>query len=396
MRVLSKSLSRLNLKKFYLTTLLILTLMIVLVQWLNIHMLDTHRENSRLLELAGKQKLLSQQILKLALLTEVKRSNFEPELQQMALLSSEWSQTHFYLKFGNGPQAMDLPDNKRIEDLIFRLQPHKDAISDAVNELLMVAQIKELRLEIIQKIRAQEKPFSLLMGELTTAYQLEAEEKLSLLSMFRSFILVFTMLSLLTLFLLSYQMYFKNHYAYLNHFSGGQKGFFNEHVADEFMISQTSGRWQNIGEDSNPNDSNLQNHIVEQQILRIATQRIRVLVIEDVNLSTDYISWFLNRWEIDFSVVKNAELAITEAQSQTFDLVLMSEQQAFEYQDEYTFSTEGKSVTIPIVSLDTSDVNEIQIQIYHEDTINPDRMPTSPGNLYRKIEKHLSKDKWKV
>lgn len=191
----------------YLMFLGVLTLAIVASQILIQRTISDSRTDSRIINISGRQRMLSQKITKSALKLPLSKSKEEfnrtkSELTDAARL---WTDSHQALKYGN--ERLDVSkmnESVFLARLFTQIQPYFQSITEAVIELdqfnydeLEADAIPPQMEEAIQAISDHEKDFLKLMNDITFEYDRIASEKVEKLSTSEYYLLAGTLLLIL-------------------------------------------------------------------------------------------------------------------------------------------------------------------------------------------------------
>ena len=191
----------------YLIFLGVLTLAIVASQILIQSTISDSRTDSRIINISGRQRMLSQKISKAALKLPLSKSKEEfnrtkSELNDASLL---WKDSHQALKFGNDQlDVSDMNESVFLERLFIQIQPYYKSINEAVTKLQQYSyeQITSGTTpapmeEAIQVISDHENDFLKLMNDITFEYDRIASAKVEKLSTSEYYLLAGTMLLIL-------------------------------------------------------------------------------------------------------------------------------------------------------------------------------------------------------
>lgn len=185
----------------------VLTLAIVASQILIQRTISDSRTDSRIINISGRQRMLSQKITKSALKLPLSKSKEEfnrtkSELTDAARL---WTDSHQALKYGN--ERLDVSkmnESVFLARLFTQIQPYFQSITEAVIELdqfnydqLEADAIPPQMEEAIQAISDHEKDFLKLMNDITFEYDRIASEKVEKLSTSEYYLLAGTLLLIL-------------------------------------------------------------------------------------------------------------------------------------------------------------------------------------------------------
>ena len=209
MRVLSiQRSSILRLTVLYISALSIIALLAVSGQILIQMSLQRQSEDAGVINIAGRQRMLSQKLSKAALAlsiapTEAQRTPRIAELNAGTLL---WESSHQGLQ--QGSTQLNLPGNNSatVTQLYAHIQPNFDAMVGAIQGLLDVAQKNRLESSqafrtttapFIQTILQNEAPFLVGMDKIVSQYEVEANGRVNQLKQIELILLTLTILVLL-------------------------------------------------------------------------------------------------------------------------------------------------------------------------------------------------------
>lgn len=191
----------------YLLFLGVLTLAIVASQILIQRTISDSRTDSRIINISGRQRMLSQKITKSALKLPLSKTKEEFNRNKSELTDAArlWTDSHQALKYGNERlDVSEMNESVFLERLFTQIQPYYQSITEAVTELdqfnydqLQVNGIPPKMEEAIQTISDHEKDFLKLMNDITFEYDRMASEKVEKLSTSEYYLLAGTMLLIL-------------------------------------------------------------------------------------------------------------------------------------------------------------------------------------------------------
>lgn len=197
-----------NLKKLYIIALSAIALSVIASQLFIRRHLDNQKDDSRVINVAGRQRMLSQKLTKLVLLLENETDSSKVVAINNELFETQqlWKTSHLALQ--NGEDSLGLP-GKNSEVISERFQVLNQyfqvisASSDKIVQHVRSGQVNTLSTlsEEIQLIKENEGSFLLLMDEIVNLYDTEANEKIVSLSRLELIITIITLLLLLAEFL---------------------------------------------------------------------------------------------------------------------------------------------------------------------------------------------------
>ncbi len=139
------------------------------------HTIQEKMYDEHVVNLAGRQRMLSQKIVKTAY-----RALMTHDPEQIAVLKNLtglWNEVHWGLQQGN--DRLDLPPlrSEEIRQLFEQVQPFQTALFEAVNQTQRVDDL----LPRIEKINDQGQEFLVRMDQIVNAYETDARRKLTFL-----------------------------------------------------------------------------------------------------------------------------------------------------------------------------------------------------------------------
>ena len=195
-----------NLRQLYLFALLTIAFTVLLSQLIIQNNLTSQLSDSRIINISGKQRMLSQKLTKEVLIlnfvTDTAKSN--QEIARINKTINLWKLNHYALENGNESLGFPKEKSKAVAELYSSIKPHFDKIINATSRLL--ENKKENRKEtenqkLVQIILENESVFLSKMNQIVGEYDREALQKVTLQSKTEYAILLFTMLVLLLEFL---------------------------------------------------------------------------------------------------------------------------------------------------------------------------------------------------
>lgn len=188
----------------YLIFLGVLTLVIVTSQILIQKTISDSRSDSRIINISGRQRMLSQKITKAALKLQTARSRDEylSSKLEMTNAANLLMESHNSLKFGSDNiDVKEMNKSSLLNKQFVQIQPYYEAISGAVSDLnevgfdLEAGGADRSQLEYnIELIKSNEAEFLRLMNDITFEYDRLASEKVEELSSSEYYLLGITLL----------------------------------------------------------------------------------------------------------------------------------------------------------------------------------------------------------
>jgi two-component system, NarL family, sensor histidine kinase DegS len=201
-----KNLNFKKLKQMYIFALVTIAITVLLSQLLIQYNINSQLHDSRLINVSGKQRMLSQKLVK-EVLTLNFISNSESKSQYINNLSntlSLWQTRHYALEKGNTSLNFPKEKSKIISLLFVNIKPNFDSIRIATHSFLENKRENKNPLEnqkLFQTILSNEGAFLDKMNKIVSQYEYEALEKVRLQQNIEYGILAFTLLLLLLEFL---------------------------------------------------------------------------------------------------------------------------------------------------------------------------------------------------
>lgn len=191
-----------NLRRLYIFALLTIAITVLLSQLLIQYNLHSQLSDSRIINISGKQRMLSQKLTKEILILNfiADSQNNKKEIDQASEIINLWKFNQYALENGNDSLGFPKQKSKALSDLFVAIKPNFDNILNAATAFLEHKKlgIKEKEnLELVQIILENQGAFLDKMNQIVGQYDKEALEKVTLQSKTEYFILGFTMLVLL-------------------------------------------------------------------------------------------------------------------------------------------------------------------------------------------------------
>jgi signal transduction histidine kinase len=197
-----------RLRRLYIIALGAIAISLITSQILIRQYLADQEDDSRLVNVAGRQRMLSQKLSKEVLLltlepTETGRKSLKDTL---FATKTNWETAHNALQFGDEKLGIDPENSPEIQRMFAEIQPHFESILTNTNSLIQlsgenVEDSTALR-DLSDKILSSSGDFLSKMEEIVNQYDFEAKEKVNSLKQLELFITLFTLLVLLAEFLI--------------------------------------------------------------------------------------------------------------------------------------------------------------------------------------------------
>ena len=198
-----------KLRRLYIIGLSVIAVSVFISHALIGNFLEEQENDSRLVNLSGKQRMLSQKLTKESLLLS-RIQDQEERLRIKDMLREtlrSWQSSHEVLRHGSDSLKTPEDHSHQIADLSRELAPYYDSIVTATENIINSIEQKpgvsaeELSSELAS-IRANEGRFLLTMDAIVDQYDSEAREKVEYLQNLKDYLTIFILLVLLTEFLL--------------------------------------------------------------------------------------------------------------------------------------------------------------------------------------------------
>ncbi|NJX14217.1 ATP-binding protein [Tamlana crocina] len=193
-----------KLSRLYIIALSAIAVSVIASQILIRKHLNDQQSDSTVINVAGRQRMLSQKLTK-----DVVALSSEPVLENRLLLKEKikstfkvWELSHHALQQGNDSLGLPKKNSKAITQKFKTLNPVFDTIAVATKAIIeKIENVPPLPVSAfvndIEKVRANEGDFLSLMDDIVNQYDLEADEKVSWLQNLEVWIMGFTLLVLL-------------------------------------------------------------------------------------------------------------------------------------------------------------------------------------------------------
>jgi len=202
----TENLNFVKLKQMYLFALITIAITVLLSQLLIQYNLNHQLNDSRLINISGKQRMLSQKLAKEVLILNLVSDSIKKneEVSKINETVSLWKFTHYALENGNDSLNFPKVKSATLSRLFADIKPNFDSISHATELLLKnhIGQVdRDKNQKIAQTILDNEGIFLSKMNKIVSQYEAEALEKVTLQRKTEYAILGFTLLVLFLEFL---------------------------------------------------------------------------------------------------------------------------------------------------------------------------------------------------
>ena len=193
----------LRVRKWYLLAIAAIALTIIVAQILIQQHLNSQLNDSRVINVAGRQRALSQKLVKEALLLQTLDSNKSSRQEIINNLSQTlftWKASHNGLQKGNDSIGLPREGNVAILRLFTDLNPHREAMVLAAETIINDGDSPDMRStshhEELQVLLANEQLFLTKMDAIVNEYDIQSKEKLQRLKFKEYLLLAFSLLIL--------------------------------------------------------------------------------------------------------------------------------------------------------------------------------------------------------
>lgn len=114
-------------KRLYIVAVSTIVLLVLASQLLIQHSINKQAKDALIINLAGKQRMLSQNITKTALMytqPNQSRAAREPLKEELARLLNSWKEVHAGLQYGDEKLGLPGENSSEVEALFANIQPH--------------------------------------------------------------------------------------------------------------------------------------------------------------------------------------------------------------------------------------------------------------------------------
>ncbi|WP_349351627.1 type IV pili methyl-accepting chemotaxis transducer N-terminal domain-containing protein [Flagellimonas sp. MMG031] len=186
----------LRIRKWYLLALSAIALTIIIAQILIQNHLNSQLDDSRVINVAGRQRAYSQKLVKEALLlnqANLGESEQQELLKELAHTLYIWRTSHLGLQMGNDSIGLPKENNVSILEHFDEISIHHSAMVDAIKTILSQKDTSGQALDILL---ANEGPFLEKMDAMVNAYDAISKERLQKLKVKEYLLLCFSLLIL--------------------------------------------------------------------------------------------------------------------------------------------------------------------------------------------------------
>ncbi len=197
-----------KLSRLYVIALSTIAISVIVSQFLIRKHLKNQQSDSRVINIAGRQRMLSQKLTKetLLLFSEKDASKKQEITAQLKKTLSLWKSSHVALQKGN--DSLGLPGNNSaiVSKQFTEINPIFDVINSATNSIINHVEEAYTSTEksydsYINIVKTNESPFLTKMDEIVNQYDVEANAKINWLRRLELLLMVITLIILLAEFL---------------------------------------------------------------------------------------------------------------------------------------------------------------------------------------------------
>ncbi len=190
-----------NLRRLYFFALLTIAITIILSQFLVQYNLKQQLSDSKIINISGKQRMLSQKIVKEILILNYVSADVSPQqILHLKEVLSLWKTTQNALENGNDSLAFPKEKSETLTKLYREIKPNFTTIAETTDLFLLNLEQKNNlanNQKLVQLILENEGVFLSKMNQIVTQYDLEAHEKVTEQRKIEYWIFGFTLLVLL-------------------------------------------------------------------------------------------------------------------------------------------------------------------------------------------------------
>ncbi len=166
-------------KAIYGVALFIIALTLISSSILMNNALKNNAADSRVINLSGRQRMLSQRLTKCALAIEYNQGNREKLLKEFTTAFKNWQKSHLGLQFGDASLGLPSRENSlKIKNLYSKIEPYFQSISKAVKIIQTTKPDTIKYKKAVMILLNNEQSFLELMDKITYQFDFEAKEKI--------------------------------------------------------------------------------------------------------------------------------------------------------------------------------------------------------------------------
>ncbi len=160
--------------------------------------LESQSDDSSIINISGRQRMLSQRITKLSLLLEQsdKPAQFDKAMTMFKDSVNLWEKSHLGLQYGNAELGLPGHNSSTVTDMFSKLAPHYSAMHNAAQAIIAMNQ-QPLPPHLLHTILQHEGEFLKWMNKITFQYDDEAQQRVEQLKQIELILLFVTLFVLL-------------------------------------------------------------------------------------------------------------------------------------------------------------------------------------------------------
>jgi signal transduction histidine kinase len=190
------------LTRLYIIALSCIALLAIIGQILIQYSLQKQQEDSYIINVAGRQRMLSQNICKLSLLIKYSQQNKEREnyIRELNNVLSKWETFHNGLCKGNKQLGLIQQNSDKIQELFFLVNPYFQKMAESARKIIAISFEKPFSEELstdVETILKNEGEFLKGMDNIVLQYQIEAKRKVTFVQKVEIILFALTLLVLL-------------------------------------------------------------------------------------------------------------------------------------------------------------------------------------------------------
>ncbi|MEN8217205.1 MAG: response regulator [Pseudomonadota bacterium] len=159
--------------RLYIIALSIIALLtiagVLLIQWA----LYQQSSDARIINIAGRQRMLSENLSKTALTIQLSNTQQNEYIDKFSNALYLWEKSHLGLQLGNADMGLPGKNSAKIKQMFADLQPHYDAMNTAAKNLLAAIDGANIA-ELVEQIVAEQPAFVQQMDAIVDQYETEA------------------------------------------------------------------------------------------------------------------------------------------------------------------------------------------------------------------------------
>jgi len=187
----------------YILALSIIATLVILSQMIIQFTIANEKDNSRVINIAGRQRMLSQKLTKLSLFIYITNDRNERAqyCKELEIARNLWHESHLGLKYGNKDLALPGNNSKTVNTLFDDIEDYHQNILSATSQIIALSKennYKPSDIEsLIKTIRKNEVEFLNIMDKVVFQYDEEAKNQVYFIKNMEIFILCITLTTLI-------------------------------------------------------------------------------------------------------------------------------------------------------------------------------------------------------